>query len=144
MELFDPNDSVNTHLATFLKELKAENEKIAYRGSSHRYLAPFSRLKTHTHNSRSDTVLALFAACFPFLSLEPHSKSVPKASNPATMHSKMTLFQNKSGRSEHRLDRSQAICEQPDIGGDQFLHVSQLWLFIVNDGNRWARFVPLS
>ena len=32
MELFDPNDSVNTHLATFLKELKAEN------GLFYRYL----------------------------------------------------------------------------------------------------------
>jgi hypothetical protein len=95
---------------------------------------PFVQLKEHSHQTEAE-----FKSFAIINRLLCHSRGsqVDKdqaATHPDTTHATRTLFQYLNPRDNSRRDLKQVICHMLGSRDKRYLCVSQIWIFVANEG----------
>lgn len=95
---------------------------------------PFIQLKTHHHRTEAElTSMAIINRLLGYSGHNATTKDRPSCLSD-TAHTLRTLFQYLNPRDNSRRDLNQVVCHVLGPHDKRYLCVSQVWVFIVNEG----------
>ena len=95
---------------------------------------PFVQLKEHNHRTEEErNSVAIVNRILGHSRYDQTSKD-KAVSRPDTVHATRTLFQYLNSRDNSRRDLKQVICHMLGPRDKRYLCVTQIWMFVVNEG----------
>lgn len=95
---------------------------------------PFVQLKGHGHGTQAKLDPRAIAEKLLGRPLQSPSPAFQHGSYAANAHTMRTLFQYLNPRQSSRRDLKQVVCHMLDPNDKRYLHVSQLWVLLINEG----------
>jgi hypothetical protein len=95
---------------------------------------PFVQLKEHNHRTESELSSMAILKRLLGHSRGSQTNKDQAVARPETAHATRTLFQYLNPRDNSRRDLKQVVCHVLGSRDKRYLCVSQIWIFIVNEG----------